>query len=81
VAKWSGPNKKRKIEVAIKRIQKSRVNLNPSFTQMLENELDLIQKLNSKHIVQFIDVQHTSTHYYFVFELCPMGDLHSYIRK
>ena len=55
--------------------------MNPDFNQMLENELDLIQKLNSKHIVQFIDVQHTNSNYYFVFELCPMGDLLSFIRS
>jgi len=71
----------RKVMVAVKRISKEHIEKFPNFQEMLHNELTVIQKFNHKNIMYFFDIAHTSSNYYFVFELCSGGDLAKMIKE
>lgn len=49
--------------------------------EMIENEKNLLFKLNHKNIVKIIDFMVTKNSYYFIFELCSHGDMNYFMKN
>ena len=60
-------NKKTGEEVAVKIIEKKRVGTKK---EMLQTEVDILQKVHHPHVVSLKEMFETSTHIYLVMELC-----------
>lgn len=50
-------------------------------TTQLKQEVSVLKKLSSPHIVRFRELKKSSAHFYLILEYCSGGDLHSYIQK
>ncbi len=49
--------------------------------EMLEKEIEILQKLNHPNIIKLYLVHRTQNHTYLVTELCKHGDLQAYISR
>lgn len=74
-----GEDQETKELVAIKRVNKSKINQNQYLVQAFEKEIDIMKKLNCKYIVKFIDLIQSANNYNVVMELCD-GDLDGVLR-
>lgn len=66
--------------VAIKSINKKYLKDEHSLRK-IENEISLLMLMRHKSVVKLFETFETEKHYLFVMELCPGGDLLSYVRK
>ena len=58
---------------AVKIVKKS--SLTPRLFNNLKNEIDILSKIESPHVVRLVDIQRTENNFYLVMELCNAGDL------
>ena len=65
--------------VAIKEMQISRFDMYGE--GYLDREISLIQKVNSLHVVQLLEVIRRKKEIYLIYEYCNGGDLNSYLRE
>jgi serine/threonine protein kinase len=63
-------------QVAIKSIQLSKCIKNYD----INNEIDILKKLNHINIVNLQDSIHKKNNLYIILEYCPLGDLHSFFK-
>jgi serine/threonine protein kinase len=54
--------------------------MNVANIYLLNNEIDIIQKLDHPNIVRFVDVQYTANHCYLITEYCEGGNLERYAK-
>ncbi|KAG8344489.1 Protein tyrosine kinase Protein kinase domain [Trypanosoma vivax] len=71
---YYGYDKKRKMEVAVKVIEKHLVELH-SLSPYVEREIEMMRKLKNPHVVQLIDVDESLSAYNIIMELAPNGEL------
>lgn len=50
-------------------------------TAQLKQEVAVLKKLTSPHIVRFRDLKKSASHFYLILEYCNGGDLSSYIAR
>lgn len=62
-----------KAHFAVKVVKKS--SLTPRLFNNLKNEINILTKINSPHVVRLQDIQRTENNFYLVMELCNGGDL------
>jgi serine/threonine-protein kinase ULK2 len=58
---------------AVKVVKKS--SLTPRLFNNLKNEINILTKINSPHVIRLTDIQRTENNFYLVMELCNGGDL------
>ena len=58
---------------AVKVINKQK--LDSKLFNYLKNEIDLLAKINSPHVIKLIDIQRTQHNFYLIMEYCNGGDL------
>lgn len=46
----------------------------------IDQELDVLNKVRHRNIVNFMDIIHTKSAYYLVFELCEGGNFQEYLK-
>ncbi len=61
---------------AIKMIPKK--DMSKKVLHYLERETEVVQMINSEHVVKLKDLKATENHYYLIFEYCNGGDLSQY---
>jgi serine/threonine protein kinase len=57
----------------VKIIQKKA--LNPRLFNNLKNEINILAKIESKHVIKLHDIQRTENNFYLIMELCNGSDL------
>ncbi|CAD7967642.1 unnamed protein product [Amoebophrya sp. A25] len=72
---WRGKIEATNEAVAVKVISRQTVQE----TAQLKQEVAVLKKLSSPHIVRFRDLKKSASHFYLVLEYCNGGDLSSYI--
>jgi serine/threonine protein kinase len=75
---FKGKDMKANRVVAVKMIQKTKIDADPYLRQSLMNEIKVMKKLKSEFIVQLIDILETTNNYYLIQEFCDSGDLAGY---
>jgi serine/threonine-protein kinase ULK/ATG1 len=65
-------------KVAVKMIPISK--LNERSLKRVQQEIDILTKLDHGNIVRILDYKKSENHWYLVFEYCQHGDLHNYIK-
>lgn len=63
------PSKQFAVKVISKKI------LNPRLFNNLKNEIQILTKMESPHVIKLLDLQKTENNYYLIMELCNGGDL------
>lgn len=71
---YLGYDRKRKINVAVKVINKNLVKLH-DWQPYIEREIEVMRKINHKHVVKLLDVFESTNSYNIVMELAPNGEL------
>ncbi|KRX06263.1 Protein kinase-like domain [Pseudocohnilembus persalinus] len=66
--------------VGIKQMKQSQFQT-PKMEQLLMNEIEVNRKLKSNHIVQMHDLIYQDIWIYMILELCPEGDLETYLEE
>eukprot|EP00826_Nyctotherus_ovalis_P040523 TRINITY_DN4004_c0_g2_i5.p1 TRINITY_DN4004_c0_g2~~TRINITY_DN4004_c0_g2_i5.p1 ORF type:complete len:503 (+),score=148.74 TRINITY_DN4004_c0_g2_i5:176-1684(+) len=56
----------------------SKINMSSKLRFYLDREIEILQLLDSPHVVKLIDLRATENNYYLVFEYCNGGDLAKY---
>ena len=51
------------------------VNMEQKLLDLIEMEIDLLQKIDHPNIIKLYEVKRTKNNYYLVFEYCEKGDL------
>lgn len=64
--------------VAIKVIDLKVTSENKNLLKSLENEVELMKKLDSPYVVRLYDTYYTKNHFYLVTEYCNQGDLRNF---
>lgn len=72
---YRGIDNKSKREVAVKVIHVNRFRENPKLEECTLNEIDVLSKIESAHIVKFIEILKTTNNFYFFYEYCNEGTL------
>ena len=49
--------------------------------KFLDNEINVLNRLKHRNIVEFLGVQQTRNALYIAFELCEGGDFQAYLRR
>jgi serine/threonine protein kinase len=52
-----------------------RKSLSPRLFNNLKNEINILSKINSPHVISLKDLQKTENNFYLIMELCNGGDL------
>lgn len=78
---YRGVNIETNEAVAIKMIERKRLDEEEYMRNGLMQEIKVMKKLNSDNIVRFIDVLETKNNYYIVQEFCNEGDFRSFLSK
>lgn len=68
-------------EVAAKVILARRFKDNPKLEECTLNEIEVLSRIDSPHIVRFIEILKTVNNFYFFYEFCNGGTLDQEIRK
>ena len=66
---------------AVKIVMKARMNKDAELVQLMEQELEVLQRTNHPNIVKLIDVYEDEVNFYIVSELMKGGDLYNYMLK
>lgn len=74
---WKGKVEATGEPVAVKVISRNTVQE----TAQLKQEVSVLKKISSPHIVRFRDLKKSATHFYLILEYCNGGDLSSYIQR
>lgn len=56
-------------------------NMEQRLIDLVEMEVELLQKIDHPNIIKLFDVRRTKNNYYLVFEFCEKGDLEKYLKK
>ena len=77
---YKGKNQNNEHSVAIKVIN---LHSLPSrfHRQLLENELQILRKVQSEHIIEVFDIFQTLNNTYIITEYCDSGDLSSFLKQ
>lgn len=67
--------------VAIKVIKKEKFRETPKLNEFLMNEIQTLSKIESPHIVKFLEMLKTSNNMYLIYEFCNGGTLENLIAK
>lgn len=80
---YKGYRKADKLPVAIKVINKGRIDNNPKMKSSLEFEISVLRRkeIDHSHIIELYAVHKSRNHYYLVMDYCGGGDLHKYIKE
>ena len=68
-------NKKNNEYYAIKKVKKSIFEDEPKLKEFTVNEIQSLSKIDSPHVIKFIEMLKTTNHIYFVYDFCAGGDL------
>ena len=66
-------------KVAIKVLNKVKLNSQPEIKKKAENEISILKKMFHKNIIKLFEIMETSQRLYIVTEYCEGGDLYNYI--
>ena len=78
---FKGVDSKTKREVAVKVINVNKFKENPKLEECTLNEIDVLSRIDSPHIVKFIEILKTANNFYFFYEYCNEGTLEQKIKK
>jgi serine/threonine-protein kinase ULK/ATG1 len=79
---WKGYSKYNTAQwVAIKSINREKINLNKKHQENLESEIAIMQKIQHRNCVKMYTINSTERHIYIILEYCAGGDLSKYLRK
>jgi serine/threonine-protein kinase ULK/ATG1 len=56
-------------------------SLSQSSLAQIEKEIEILHKVNHRHIIKLIDFRKTANNWYLIFEFCEHGDLVRYIKN
>lgn len=68
-------------EFAIKIINISKMHTYPRMLTLINNEMDVLSKINNPNIIKLKEFIQSSNNFYFVYEYCNDGTLEEYINK
>mgnify|MGYP001206508414 CR=1 FL=1 len=68
------------MEVAVKVIPSSKLFENDEINSMLIREIEILQQIKGKHIVELIDVRRSPNNLYLFMDYCDGGDLESFMK-
>ena len=68
-------------QVAMKIVNKSKVQANPIIAKLMEQELDVLAKTDHPHIVRHLELHEDDINFYIVSELVRGGELSEHIMK
>ena len=60
-------------KLAVKCVNKK--GLSPKLLNNLKNEVHVLTRIKSPHVIQLLDLQRTENNYYLFMEICNGGDL------
>ena len=66
---------KTKQEFAIKLVKTDKFNVLPKLDEFTKNEISILSSISNPNIIQFIEIIHSKTCIYFVYEYCNQGTL------
>ena len=78
---FRGVDRRNSREVAVKVIAVKRFKENPKLEECTLNEIEVLSKICSPHIVTFIEILKTINNFYFFYEYCNGGTLDQMIRQ
>ncbi len=67
--------------VAIKVMHVQKFKTTPKLSEFTSNEISILTKVNSPHIIKFIEMLRTMNNYYLVYEYCNGGTLGQLLEK
>jgi len=78
---WKAQHTKTNETFAMKAISLLKVNKVPKFREFLASEINVLDKIKSKHIVKYFGKLHTENNMYLIFEFCDGGTLEDVLVK
>ena len=78
---WRGYHRQSGAPVAIKSISRAKLSGHARHVDNLASEIAILQTLQSPHIVQLHDIQHSERHIYLIMEFAAGGDLAQFLRQ
>ena len=74
-------HKKTKEKLAIKIVKTSVFKKMPLYEKLTENEISVLKNMDNENIIKFKELIRTSEKYYFVYEYCNGGNLHTLVKE
>lgn len=71
----------KEIPVAVKVMHVQKFKMTPKLQEFTSNEISILKKMKSPHIIKFIEMLRTVNNYYLVYEYCNGGTLGDYLKR